>query len=78
MAAGSLIGGWLRDWTGNFDATMGLSLALSLFGVFSIVVLPPTRHHQLPDWEEELPPEAQTQEVPQPQPAPGTQPAAGD
>ncbi len=80
MAAGSLMGGALRDLTGSFDATMGLSLALSLVGVFSIVLLPTTRHHQLPDWEEELPPEAQTQPDPEPpaQPAPGTQPAAGN
>ena len=66
MAAGALVGGELRDWTGNFDATMGLSLVLSLVGVLSIVLLPATSRHQLPDWEEELPPEAQTQ------------PAAGD
>ena len=66
MAAGSLMGGALRDLTGSFDATMGLSLVLSLVGVFSIVLLPTTRQHQLPDWEQELPPEAQTQ------------PAAGD
>ena len=61
MAAGSLTGGWLRDVTGDFDATMGLSLALSLLGVLSITLLPTTRRHQLPDWEQELPPEAQTQ-----------------
>ena len=66
MAVGAYIGGELRDWTGDFDATMGLSLALSLVGVFSIVLLPTTHRHQLPDWEQELPPEAQTQ------------PAAGD
>ena len=71
MAAGALTGGWLRDWTGGFDATMGLSLALSLIGVFSIVLLPTTRRHQLPDWEQQLPPEAQTQPT-------QTQPAAGD
>ena len=70
MAAGALTGGWLRDWTGGFDATMGLSLALSLTGVFSIVLLPTTRRHQLPDWEQQLPPEAQTQPT-QTQPAPG-------
>ena len=82
MAAGSLTGGWLRDWTGGFDATMGLSLALSLVGVVSIVVLPATSHHQLPDWEEELPPEAQTQPTEATPPArtepARTQPAAGD
>ena len=81
MAAGSLTGGWLRDWTGSFDATMGLSLVLSLVGVLSIVVLPATSHHQLPDWEEELPPEAQTEPSPaqstEAQPT-QTQPAAGD
>ena len=81
MATGSLIGGWLRDLTGNFDATMGLSLVLSLVGVFCIVVLPPTRHHQLPDWEEHLPPEAQTpptRSVAPAQQGTQTQPAAGD
>ena len=80
MATGSLAGGWLRDWTGSFDATMGLSLALSLVGVFSIIILPTTRRHQLPDWEQELPPEAQTQPTPQPTPpeTTRTQPAAGD
>ena len=60
---------------------MGLSLVLSLVGVVSIVVLPATSHHQLPDWEEELPPEAQTQPGPaqatEAQPT-RTQPAAGD
>ena len=81
MAAGSLTGGWLRDWTGNFDATMGLSLVLSLVGVLSIVVLPATNHHQLPDWEEELPPEAQTELSPAQSTeaqSTRTQPAAGD
>ena len=76
MAAGSLAGGALRDWTGSFDATMGLSLVLSLVGVFSIVLLPTTHSHQLPDWEEQLPPEAQTQPDAQAQPASPNQPAA--
>ena len=82
MAAGSLAGGWLRDWTGNFDATMALSLVLSIVGVISIVVLPTTKRHQLPDWESELPPEAQTEPAPETQPAAAqpaqSQPAAGD
>ena len=81
MAAGSLVGGWLRDWTGNFDATMGLSLVLSVVGVICIVLLPTTREHQLPDWERELPPEAQTEPAkPEAavQQAPQNQPAAGN
>jgi MFS family permease len=55
MAAGALIGGQLRDITGNFDATMGLSLVLSLIGVISIIVLPTTKKELLPNWEDELP-----------------------
>ena len=81
MAAGSLAGGWLRDWTGNFDATMALSLVLSIVGVISIVVLPTTKRHQIPDWERELPPEAQTEPAKPDtaaQPGSQTQPAAGN
>ncbi len=63
MATGALIGGQLRDWTGDFNATMGLSLVLSLIGVFSIMFLPTTKKHLLPDWEQELPQEAQTSEA---------------
>ena len=64
MAAGALIGGWLRDWTGSFDATMALSLVLSLAGVLAIFVLPSTSHEQLPDWEQDLPEEARTRPAP--------------
>ena len=55
MATGALIGGQLRDWTGDFDATMGLSLVLSFIGVISILVLPTTKKELLPDWEDQLP-----------------------
>jgi MFS family permease len=55
MATGALIGGYLRDITGNFDATMGLSLVLSLVGVISILILPTTKKELLPDWENQLP-----------------------
>jgi len=65
MAVGALVGGQLRDWTGNFDATMGLSLVLSLIGVLSILILPTTKKELLPDWEDQLPREA----VPAPAPA---------
>ncbi len=55
MAAGALVGGQLRDLTGNFDATMALSFVLSLIGVVSIIALPSTKHELLPDWEKGLP-----------------------
>ena len=48
MAVGALIGGQLRDFTGNFDATMALSLGLSLVGVISIMLLPTTKKELLP------------------------------
>ena len=67
MAVGALFGGQLRDWTGNFDATMGLSLVLSLIGVLSILILPTTKKELLPDWEDQLPRDA----VPAPAPAGG-------
>ena len=57
MAAGALVGGELRDLTGNFDATMGLSLALSMIGVISIIMLPTTKKELLPNWEDQLPEE---------------------
>ncbi len=60
MAAGALIGGQLRDWTGDFDATMALSLVLSLVGVISIVMLPTTKKELLPNWEDQLPEATQT------------------
>ena len=55
MAAGALMGGQLRDITGNFDATMGLSLALSMVGVISIMLLPTTKKELVPNWEDQLP-----------------------
>ena len=63
MAAGALIGGQLRDFTGNFDATMALSLGLSLVGVISIMVLPTTKKELLPDWEDQLPGDSQPAHV---------------
>jgi uncharacterized membrane protein YeaQ/YmgE (transglycosylase-associated protein family) len=58
MAVGALVGGWLRNWTGNFDATILLALILSMVGVVSILVLPTTSRHLMPHWEEALPREA--------------------
>ena len=70
MATGALIGGQLRDWTGDFDATMALSLVLSLVGVISIIMLPSTKKELLPNWEDQLPEETRT--------APTSSPAGDD
>ena len=55
MAAGVAIGGILRDLTGDYTATIAVSLVLSLVGVASILVLPTTSRQQLPHWEDSLP-----------------------
>ena len=55
MAAGVAMGGLLRDLTGGFNATIAVSLVLSLVGVASILVLPTTSRQQLPNWEDALP-----------------------
>jgi MFS family permease len=60
MASGALLGGLLRDLTGDFVATMALSLVLSGVGVVSILVLPNTHRRQIPDWEDALPEEMRT------------------
>ena len=70
MATGALIGGQLRDWTGDFDATMALSLVLSLVGLISIIMLPSTKKELLPNWEDQLPDETRT--------APASSPAGDD
>ena len=63
MAFGALIGGGLRDWTGDFDATMAFSLVLSFIGVISIFILPTTKKELLPDWEDQLPDADQTSHI---------------
>ena len=55
MASGAALGGFLRDLTDSFTATMALSLALSAMGVLSILFLPSTSRQQIPEWEEKLP-----------------------
>ena len=60
MAIGPVLGGYLKDITGSYDASLWLSFSLSLVAVLSIVALPTTSHHQIPHWEEALPREART------------------
>ncbi len=60
MALGPLLGGYLWDVTGGYNAAVFLSFGLSLVGVISIAALPGTSHHLIPRWEESLPPEARS------------------
>ena len=60
MAAGAVIGGVLRNLTGDFNVTILASFTLSAIGIAGIYLLPSTSHHLLPDWEEALPQEARS------------------
>jgi MFS family permease len=60
MASGSFLGGVLRDLTGDYTLALVCSFALSLMGATAILVLPSTAHHQIPRWEEALPPEVRS------------------
>jgi MFS family permease len=60
MAAGALAGGQLRDLTGDFNATIALSFTMSLIGELSILLLPSTTRHLLPNWEDALPEEVRS------------------
>ena len=57
MASGSFLGGVLRDLTGAYTLALGCSFVLSLMGALSILILPSTAHHQIPEWEKALPAE---------------------
>jgi hypothetical protein len=57
MASGAFLGGVLRDLTGDYTLALASSFVLSLMGAIAILVLPSTSRHQMPRWEEALPPE---------------------
>jgi MFS family permease len=56
MALGPLAGGFLWDLTGDFASAVVLSAVLSLAGLVSVLLLPPTSRRLTPDWERFLPP----------------------
>jgi MFS family permease len=60
MASGSFLGGVLRDLTGAYTLALMCSFVLSMMGTLSILVLPSTAHHQIPEWEKALSPEVRT------------------
>jgi MFS family permease len=64
MASGSFLGGVLRDVTGDYTLALVCSFVLSLMGAMAILILPATTHHQIPGWEEALPPEVRSTAAP--------------
>ena len=75
MACGAGLGALLLYITDNYTATIALSFVMSLVGVIAIMFLPNTHRHQLPDWEQELPPEMRADTPPAPTPAAPPNPA---
>jgi len=57
MASGAFLGGVLRDLTGAYTLALLCSFVLSMTGAISILLLPPTAHRQIPEWEAALPAE---------------------
>ena len=74
MASGALLGSLLLAVTGGYAATAALSFVMSLIGVITIVFLPNTHRHQLPEWENDLPAEMREETGPAPA-APAAVPA---
>jgi MFS family permease len=60
MALGPALGGLIWTQTGDYTGVLVLSFGASLTGVLSILILPSTSCCLLPDWEEQLPPEARS------------------
>ncbi len=66
MACGAGLGALLLAITGGYIATILLSFVMSLLGVVSILFLPTTHQHQLPEWENDLPAELRPDAAPAP------------
>lgn len=71
MASGAFLGGVLRDLTGTYTLALLCSFVLSMTGTVSILVLPSTAHHQIPEWEASLPSEARSTPAARPAATPG-------
>jgi MFS family permease len=52
MALGGWVGGPIYDMTGSYDLALWVSIATSLLGMVSILMLEPTKKLLIPDWEQ--------------------------
>ena len=59
MALGGWIGGIIFDITNTYDLALAVSIATSLIGMVSIILLEPTDKLLIPDWETDSEPELQ-------------------
>ena len=66
MALGPIAGGFIWDVTGNFESAVVLSSVLSLVGLISVLLLPSTSRHLIPNWEAQIPSTVQQPVPPHP------------
>ena len=64
MAIGGLLGGVIFDLTGGYQMAWIVSIAASVTGAVSILLLEPTSKPLIPNWEDALPAEARSQPSP--------------
>ena len=71
-ATATILAGLVIFATGSYDLVLALSIAFSLGGVLVIALLDDTSHVLIPDWEADLPAEAEAPTaIPRPAPAAG-------
>ena len=71
MALGGLVGSVIYDTLGSYNVAWIVSLIASMGGMGAIFMMESTKRVLIPDWEQSLPPEAQT-------PAPASASASAD
>ena len=69
-AIATLLGGLVRELTGSYLPVFALSMGFSMVGVLVILTLESTKRVLIPNWEESLPPEARSENLFRPRPAP--------
>ena len=75
MAVGGWIGGVIFDALKSYDVAIAISIAASLAGAVSIVLLEPTHKMLIPDWEADADADAQQQPNAAPRAAPSSETA---
>jgi len=60
MAAGGLLGAVVYDYIGSYDIAWLASFFASVGGMVAIISMESTKQELIPDWEKDLPNEAQT------------------
>ena len=74
-AVATFLGGLVQEVTGSFMPVFAMSMGFSLVGVLAILTLESTKQVLIPDWEDELPPEARSDAMARSRPEPQSMPA---